>query len=132
MSNKPIPTVSFWAVWLGIILQLVFIQYQLAGGFPTGPNTAEQKWGPLIFIGIELIASIGLRTYGLAKAKTRYHALIVFIIGLALASQPQYMQIYIIGAENPATQRMIIYSTILVVGIWAPVFLKNFPLDQKS
>jgi hypothetical protein len=131
MSMEPAPappaaapaTLVWWIIWFSILNGLIVVYVVLGPKGSSSPSSApvEISWLTYLTL-VPLLLSIGLRWVLLPRVTQKQTALVVFIVGLALAEGSGYLGIFL---GKSATQGIV---TLSLLGIlqWAPLFARRF------
>lgn len=111
-----LPLAVWWAIWLGILSSLVLIYVFVGRGFPRPPENTTLSVVEYVAVGPIIISAL-LRWLWLPRVTQAQPALVVFIIGHALAECTGFIGIFL--SNQPAT-----FTVLGVLGLvqWMPLF----------
>lgn len=112
-----------WIIWL-VFLQMAFAYHFVLGdGFPSGENAVEPmaNWLWVLCV-VPILLATGVRWLVIPKLKQQAQMLIVLIIGLALCEMPLFFELFLIGADYPQNQIVVLMLSVFCLIQFAPIY----------
>lgn len=124
----------FWIIWFVFLQSAFVIHFLIGGGFPIGDNVAEPMATWLWFLCfVPMVIAAGVRWLVLAKMKDQKKMLAAMIVGLALAEQPIFFSLFLIGGDYPQYQIAVLMASVISLIQFAPSYATpGYKLDSDD
>jgi hypothetical protein len=112
-----------WIIWFAF-LQSAFIYHFFVGdGFPEGDNVAEPMalwlWALCI---VPVVLATVVRWVLVPKLTQQSHMLVAMVVGLGLTEVSIGLELFLIGADYPQSQIVVLMLAVLSLIQFAPIY----------
>ena len=112
-----------WIIWFAF-LQSAFIYHFFVGdGFPEGDNVAEPMtlwlWALCI---VPVVLATVVRWVLVPKLRQQSHMLVAMVVGLGLTEVSIGLELFLIGADYPQSQIVVLMLAVLSLIQFAPIY----------
>jgi hypothetical protein len=123
MNPRSQPLIVWWVLWLAL-LSGVFITYFILGGSPRPGGQPAARGDSLLWLVAlgPFFASIFIRWGLLARTARAQRALVLFVLGMALAESVCFMGLFL----APAHQLELFILSVLGMAQYVPYFAGRF------